>query len=158
MDAELPASMKKYLAQNNINFYIIDAVEIAEEIGLGGRINMIMQSAFFKIADIIPIDDAVAYLKQAVEKSYGHKGEHIVKMNNAAIDHGINVPEDMQVVGMMDTSYATICRPPLTTIHVPVYDMGAIAIRLLTKILNHEEIDEAEVPMHYTFIKRDTTK
>ena len=66
--------------------------------------------------------------------------------------------EDMQVVGMMDTSYATICRPPLTTIHVPVYDMGAIAIRLLTKILNHEEIDEAEVPMHYTFIKRDTTK
>ena len=89
LDAELPASMKKYLAQNNINFYIIDAVEIAEEIGLGGRINMIMQSAFFKIADIIPIDDAVAYLKQAVEKSYGHKGEHIVKMNNAAIDHGL---------------------------------------------------------------------
>ena len=89
LDAELPASMKKYLAQNNINFYIIDAVEIAEEIGLGGRINMIMQSAFFKIADIIPIADAVAYLKQAVEKSYGHKGEHIVKMNNAAIDHGL---------------------------------------------------------------------
>ena len=81
-----------------------------------------------------------------------------VAVVNAAIDHGINVPEDMQVVGMMDTSYATICRPPLTTIHVPVYDMGAIAIRLLTKILNHEEIDEAEVPMHYAFIKRDTTK
>ena len=81
-----------------------------------------------------------------------------VAVVNAAIDHGINVPEEMQVVGMMDTSYATICRPPLTTIHVPVYDMGAIAIRLLTKILNHEEIDEAEVQMHYTFIKRDTTK
>ena len=60
-----------------------------------------------------------------------------VAVVNAAIDHGINVPEDMQVVGMMDTSYANICRPPLTTIHVPVYDMGAIAIRLLTKILNH---------------------
>ena len=60
---------------------------------------------------------------------------------NAAIDNGIHIPEDMEVIGMMNTSYALICRPSLTSIHVPVYDMGALAVRLLTKILNEEEIE-----------------
>ena len=85
----LPADMKCYLSENGINFYTIDAVGIAQELGLGGRINMIMQSAFFKIADIIPLADAVKYLKDAVVKSYGNKGEKIVAMNHAAIDQGI---------------------------------------------------------------------
>ncbi|WP_312197448.1 pyruvate:ferredoxin (flavodoxin) oxidoreductase [Anaerospora hongkongensis] len=88
LDKELPAAVKRYLAENAIDFYIIDAVGIAQEIGLGGRINMIMQSAFFTIAGIIPQEDAVAYLKEAVKKSYGNKGEKIVAMNNAAIDRG----------------------------------------------------------------------
>lgn len=82
--------MKRYIAANDIKFYIIDAVKIAQSIGLGGRINMIMQSAFFKLADIIPLEDAVKYLKEAVEHSYGKKGQNIVDMNNAAIDQGIN--------------------------------------------------------------------
>ncbi len=128
----------------------------------------------FKDSDVTLPEDYIVDVSNHYEESYPQLKEYFdthkhdvvltgydkeaVAVVNAAIDHGINVPEDMQVVGMMDTSYATICRPPLTTIHVPVYDMGAIAIRLLTKILNHEEIDEAEVPMHYTFIKRDTTK
>ena len=90
LDAQLPGQLKRYIAKNDIKFYIIDAVKIAQEIGLGGRINMIMQSAFFKLADIIPLADAVKYLKDAVEHSYGKKGQNIVDMNNAAIDNGID--------------------------------------------------------------------
>ena len=90
LEAQLPSQMKRYIAANDIKFYIIDAVKIAQSIGLGGRINMIMQSAFFKLADIIPLEDAVKYLKEAVEHSYGKKGQNIVDMNNAAIDQGIN--------------------------------------------------------------------
>lgn len=108
---KLPAAMKRYIYENEINFYTLDAVGIAQELGLGGRINMIMQSAFFKIAAIIPVEKAVHYLKQAVVRSYGHKGEKIVSMNNDAIDRGgdalvcINVPaewaqaEDVSVKG-----------------------------------------------------------
>ncbi len=90
LDAQLPGQLKRYIAKNDVKFYIIDAVKIAQEIGLGGRINMIMQSAFFKLADIIPLADAVKYLKEAVEHSYGKKGQNIVDMNNAAIDKGID--------------------------------------------------------------------
>ncbi|MBP2654020.1 MAG: por 2 [Firmicutes bacterium] len=89
IENNLPAAMKRYLAENEINFYTIDAVKIAQEIGLGGRINMVMQAAFFKIAAIIPVEEAVTYLKAAVKKSYGNKGDKVVAMNNAAIDQGI---------------------------------------------------------------------
>ena len=89
LEEKLPASYKRFIANNNINFYTINAVGIAQEIGLGGRINMIMQSAFFKIANIIPVEDAVKYLKDAVVTSYGKKGQKVVDMNNAAIDRGI---------------------------------------------------------------------
>lgn len=85
----LPGAMKRYLAKNKINFYTLDAVKIAQEIGLGGRINMIMQSAFFKLADIIPVEEAIMHLKKAVVKSYGKKGDKVVSMNNAAIDRGV---------------------------------------------------------------------
>ncbi|MEG0775232.1 pyruvate:ferredoxin (flavodoxin) oxidoreductase [Clostridium sp.] len=90
LEKNLPAKMKQYIANHNINFYTIDAVKIANEAGLGGRINMVCQSAFFKLADIIPVEDAVKYLKDAVVTSYGKKGEKIVAMNHAAIDAGIN--------------------------------------------------------------------
>lgn len=89
LDKKLPATIKKYIAENNINFYIINAIKIAQEIGLGGRINMIMQSAFFKVANIIPVDEAIKYLKQAVVTSYGKKGEEVVNMNHTAIDKGV---------------------------------------------------------------------
>jgi pyruvate-ferredoxin/flavodoxin oxidoreductase len=90
LDEKLPAAMKKYLAQNSIDFYIIDATKIAVDIGLGGRINMIMQAAFFKLANVIPIDDSVQYMKKAVVKTYGAKGEDVVQMNYKAIDKGID--------------------------------------------------------------------
>ncbi|WP_072984786.1 pyruvate:ferredoxin (flavodoxin) oxidoreductase [Clostridium cavendishii] len=89
LEEKLPASYKRYIAENNISFYTLNAVKIAQEIGLGGRINMIMQSAFFKLANIIPVEDAVNYLKAAVVTSYGKKGQKVVDMNNAAIDKGI---------------------------------------------------------------------
>ncbi len=88
--SKLPASLKKALAEKNAKFYTIDAQSIAEEIGLGTRINMIMQAGFFKLANVIPVEDAVKYLKDSVVKSYGMKGEKIVNMNNEAIDKGVN--------------------------------------------------------------------
>ena len=100
LSKELPASMKRYIAQNNIKFYTVNAVKIAQELGLGGRFNMVMQSAFFKLADIIPLQKAVGYLKDAIVTSYGKKGQNIVDMNNGAVDAGIdalhlvNVPAD----------------------------------------------------------------
>ncbi len=97
LEDNLPGQIKRYIANNDIKFYIIDAVKIAQEIGLGGRINMIMQSAFFKLADIIPLEVAVNHLKDAVEHSYGKKGQNIVDMNNAAIDQGINAIVPVEV-------------------------------------------------------------
>ncbi|MFA5815067.1 MAG: pyruvate:ferredoxin (flavodoxin) oxidoreductase [Bacteroidales bacterium] len=84
----LPDHIKKTLAEKNIRFFTINATEIAEEIGLGGRTNTIMQSAFFKIANVIPYELAVTQMKDAIKKSFGMKGEDIVQMNYAAIDRG----------------------------------------------------------------------
>ena len=89
VEEKLPAAMKRFIAANNIQFYTLDAVGIAQEIGLGGRINMIMQSAFFKLANIIPLETAIKHLKEAVVDSYGNKGQKIIDMNNAAIDKGV---------------------------------------------------------------------
>ncbi len=89
IEKELPAPLKRAIAKKGAKFYIIDAVKIADEIGLGQRINMIMQTAFFKLANVIPIEDAVKYLKDAIKKTYGKKGEKIVTMNNAAVDKAL---------------------------------------------------------------------
>ena len=96
----LPARMKNYIANNEINFYTVNATKIAQEIGLGNRINMIMQSAFFKLANIIPEEDATEYLKASISKAYGKKGEKVVNMNYEAVEKGknsivkINVPQN----------------------------------------------------------------
>ena len=97
LDKALPAAMKRKLAALHAKFYIIDAFAIAEKIGLRGRINMIMQAAFFHLTGIIPEADAVKYLKDANEASYGRKGQNVVDMNNAAIDAGIRnvIPVDI---------------------------------------------------------------
>ncbi len=89
VEQHLPAKLKRYMAINEIDFYTLNATNIAEEIGLGNRINMIMQSAFFKLADVIPLEDAVKYLKDSIYKSYGKKGDKIVNLNNKAVDLGI---------------------------------------------------------------------
>ncbi|MDR2911099.1 MAG: pyruvate:ferredoxin (flavodoxin) oxidoreductase [Bacteroidales bacterium] len=89
----LPDQMKKYMAENSIRFYIINATAIAEELGLGTRTNTIMQAAFFKVSNVIPYEKAESEMKKAVYKSYGRKGEKIVNMNYAAIDKGSAVVE-----------------------------------------------------------------
>ncbi len=95
----IPDHVKGIIGRKNITLYIINATKIAAEIGLGGRTNTILQSAFFKITGIIPYEEAVGYMKKAIVKSYGNKGEHIVNMNYAAVDRGgeytkVEIPED----------------------------------------------------------------
>ncbi|MCH5299712.1 MAG: pyruvate:ferredoxin (flavodoxin) oxidoreductase [Ruminococcus sp.] len=90
LDKRLPGKMKRLLAEKKINFYTIDGISIGKEIGLGGRINTILQSAFFKIADIIPADQAKEYMKEKATQSYSKKGQAIVDMNHAAIDRGMS--------------------------------------------------------------------
>lgn len=90
LEKKLPAKVKRYLARKNINFYTVNAVDIAAEIGLGNRINMIMQAAFFKLANVIPIDDAVKYMKEAIKTTYGRKGDKVVQMNYEAVDRGLD--------------------------------------------------------------------
>ncbi len=97
LETRLPGNVKRYIAKNNIKFYTIDGVTIAREIGLGGRINTILQSAFFKLSGIIPVDDAVKFMKDAATASYSKKGEKIVKMNHDAIDRGVTGIAEVKV-------------------------------------------------------------
>jgi len=103
----LPNKVKKYFAQNNITLYIIDATTIAMEIGLGNRTNTILQSAFFKITNVIPYELAVEKMKYAINKSYGKKGENIVNMNYAAVDRGgdyvkVDIPAEWATIVLED--------------------------------------------------------
>ena len=99
LEANIPASLKRTIAEKHLKFYTIDAVKLAGEVGLGGRINMIMQTVFFKLAGVIPVDEAITRLKEAIVKAYGKKGEKVVQMNNAGVDAAldnlveVNVPE-----------------------------------------------------------------
>jgi pyruvate-ferredoxin/flavodoxin oxidoreductase len=100
MDKHLPNSLKKIIAEKKLDFYTIDAVKIAENVGLGGRINMVMQTVFFKLSKVLPVDDAIKYLKEAIEETYGKKGKDVVQMNWKAVDaalqniNKINYPND----------------------------------------------------------------
>ena len=113
----LPAKMKKYLAENEINFYTIKATELAEEIGLGNRTNTILQAAFFKISEVIPFEKAVDHMKKAIVKSYGNKGESIVNMNYAAVDAGganvvkIEVPAEWANIKLEEETTVDADRP-----------------------------------------------
>jgi len=88
METKLPASMKRTIAQKKLRFYNIDAVKIAHELGLGPRINTVLQAAFFKIANVIPYEEAEKYIKEAIRNTYGRRGEKVVQMNFAAVDRG----------------------------------------------------------------------
>lgn len=92
LDRRVPAKVKRYIAENDINFYIVDANHIAQDLGLGDKANMILQAAFFNLAKVIPVEDAVAYMKDAARKTFAKKGDAVVNMNLAAVDAGINSP------------------------------------------------------------------
>lgn len=104
LEEKLPAGVKRYIAQNDIQFYIIDGIRIGKEIGLNGKINTVLQSAFFALAGIIPAEEAVQYMKEAAKKSYGKKGDAIVQMNYDAIDAGAGSMVNVQVPA--DWAYA----------------------------------------------------
>lgn len=89
MESKLPAKLRKQIAENKLRFYTIDAVKLAMDVGLGNRINMVMQTAFFKLADVIPFEQAVELLKASINKAYGKKGDKIVNMNIAAVENAI---------------------------------------------------------------------
>ena len=113
----IPDHVKAVIGKKNITLYIINATKIAAEIGLGGRTNTILQSAFFKITGIIPYDEAVGYMKKAIVKSYGKKGEHIVNMNYAAVDRGgeytkVEIPADWKdITAKFENANATRLAP-----------------------------------------------
>ncbi len=96
MEKKLPVNLKRKIAEKKLKFYNIDAVKIAEKVGLGGRINMIMQAAFFKIANVIPPEQAIDLLKEAIKKAYGKKGDKIVNMNNAAVDQALDALNEVK--------------------------------------------------------------
>ncbi len=98
LDEKLPANVKRYIAENDINFYTINAVDVAVKVGLGpNRINMVTQSAFFKLSEVIPFDEAVTLIKDAIKKTYGKKGDEIVNMNCAAVDGAIDALKKVEV-------------------------------------------------------------
>ena len=97
LEERLPAKVKRDLARKKANFYIVDAVSIARRLGLGGRTNTVLQSAFFKLANIIPLEDAIKYMKEAAHKSFFKKGQAIVDMNYAAIDEGVSAVHKVDV-------------------------------------------------------------
>ena len=97
IEANIPGAVKRELAQKKAKLYTINAVKIAEEIGLGHRINMVMQAAFFKLSKVLNLDDAVKYLKEGIDATYGRKGQNIVDMNCKAVDMGINALSEHEV-------------------------------------------------------------
>ena len=103
MGTTIPDHMKRTIAQKKLDFYNIDAVKIASEVGLGGRINMVMQAAFFQIAKVIPSQEALKYIKEAIKKTYGKKGEKVVQMNIDAVDKALGALKKIKV----PTSWAT---------------------------------------------------
>jgi pyruvate-ferredoxin/flavodoxin oxidoreductase len=97
METRIPDHIKRAIAQKKLDFYNIDAVKIASEVGLGGRINMVMQAAFFQIAKVIPSQEALKYIKEAIKKTYGKKGEKVVQMNIDAVDKALGALKKIKV-------------------------------------------------------------
>ena len=114
LDEKLNAAAKKFIADNNIQLYTINAIDKAIEIGMGKRTNTILQSAFFKLANVMPIDDAVKFMKAAAKKSYGKKGDAIVEMNYKAIDAGVDAVHKVKIPASWSNPAADAKAPELT--------------------------------------------
>ncbi len=110
LEEHLPNRAKRIIAQRHLNFYTIDATDIAQQIGLGNRTNTVLQSAFFKLSGILPIEEAVDYMKKAIVKTYSAKGDKIVSMNCAAVDAGLDAVVKIDV----PESWASLQDQPLT--------------------------------------------
>ena len=114
LDKHMPAESKKYIADNNIQLYTINAIDKAIEIGMGKRTNTILQSAFFKLANIMPIEEAVDYMKAAAKKSYSKKGDAVVEMNYKAIDAGVGATHKVEIPASWANPEADAPKPELS--------------------------------------------
>lgn len=135
LDEKLPASIKNFIAKNNVDFYIIDALTIAGKIGLGNRINMVMQSIFFKLANVLPVDEALGYLKKSIEDMYGRKGSNIVEMNQKAVDKSI----DALVKVSVPATWANAKDEPLPVKQEPDF------VKNIQRVMARDEGDELPV-------------
>ncbi len=148
LDKALPASMKKALAQKKAQFYVIDAIAIARELGLGGRINTILQSSFFKLIDVIPLDVAIKEMRDAIYKTYyTKKGQKVVDMNLATIDRGIN---DLKKIDI-PAEWADLKVAPTPRDDVPAF------IRDVVIPMNRQEGDNLPVSTFRKFNLHDGT-
>ncbi|MCK5225271.1 MAG: pyruvate:ferredoxin (flavodoxin) oxidoreductase [Planctomycetes bacterium] len=120
----LPQEVQKQIIDKKLKFYVIDAISIADKLGLGARINVIMQTAFFKISGVIPIDTAVSAIKDAIKKTYGKKGDKVVEMNNAAVDAAL---ERICEVSVGDKVTSKIKMPPVVPADAPDFVKGLTA-------------------------------
>ncbi len=114
INKHFPARVKNYIANHNIHLYTIDGVDIARDIGLGGRINTILQAAFFKIAKVIPVEDAVKYMKDAATASYSKKGDKVVAMNHQAIERGVQEVKEIEIPADWATATDNTVHNPAT--------------------------------------------
>ncbi len=114
LEANLPADAKKYIAENNISFYIVNAIDKAREIGMGKRTNTILQSAFFALANIMPIDTAIEKMKYMAKKSYSKKGDAVVEMNYKAIDAGVDALVKVEVPASWKNAVCDACEAEVT--------------------------------------------
>ncbi len=114
----LPKEMQQQMIDKKMKFFVIDAISLAEELGLGARINVIMQTAFFKISNIIPLDQAIKAIKDAIYHSYGKKGEKIVQMNNAAVDQSLDRVYEVKVPSEVSSTWS---RPPVVPADAPAF-------------------------------------
>jgi len=121
---KIPADVQQQIIDKKLKFYVIDGVRLGNEIGLGPRINVIMQTAFFKISNIIPLDQAVAEIRDAIKKTYGKAGEKVVEMNYKAVDAGLNNFYEVKVPA---TATSTIVKPPVVSPSAPQFVLDTTA-------------------------------
>ena len=114
----LPQEVQKQIIDKNVKFYVIDAISLAQEIGLGARINMIMQTSFFKLSGILPIDQAVAAIKKAIKKSYGRYGDKVVDMNNKAVDAALENTFEVKYPNQVTSKFKM---PPVVSDKAPKF-------------------------------------
>lgn len=147
LEKNLPASMKRALAEKKAKFYTINATDIARNLGLGNRTNTILQAAFFKLTGVIPIDQAVTEMKDAIYKTYyKKKGQAVVDMNNASIDHGIN-----------ELNEITIPQSWLNAEDAPVEDNSPAFIKEVVAVMNRQEGDSLPVSIMKKYGLEDGT-
>ena len=147
LEKNLPAAMKRALAEKKARFYTIDAIKIARELGLGSRTNTILQAAFFKLANVIPLEQAVAEMKDAIYKTYyKKKGQAVVDMNNASIEHGINELVEVAIPAAWLTAQDT-----------PVERKAPDFIREVVDVMNRQEGDNLPVSIMKKYGLEDGT-